>query len=192
MPSKTAKSLADNLQIAKDMLVLEDEIEKVAKAIVQCFRRGGKLIFFGNGGSAADAMHIAAEYVNKFSKQRQSLPAFALSTNFAIITAIANDFDYRYIFKRQLESLANPNDLVVCLSTSGESKNAVEAMRHCREKNIQTIAFTGNTDNSVAKLSHICFPIPSADTPRIQETYLLINHIICELVDEELIREGVI
>lgn len=188
----TSKGLQDNLQIANDLLALEQEIEKIAHAIVECFRNGGKLIFFGNGGSAADAMHLAAEYVNKFSKQRQSLPALALSTNFAVITAIANDFDYRYIFKRQLESLAQPNDLVICLSTSGESKNAVEAMKHCREKNIRTVAFTGNTGNSVAKLAHFYFPIPSADTPRIQETYLLINHILCELVDEELIRQGII
>lgn len=183
------KCLKDNASLAQDLFNYQGQIEQVASEVLGCFKRGGKIIFLGNGGSAADATHMAAEYVSKFSKVRKSLPALSLSSNLSILTSIANDFDFLHIFRRQLESLANENDLVICFSTSGESKNVIEAIKHCREKGIKTISFTKNSQNSVANLSHICFLVPSTNTARIQETYILVNHIICELVDADFERE---
>lgn len=180
------KSLQDNIAIAQELLKYNGHIEQVAKEVLATFKRGGKIIFLGNGGSAADAAHIAAEYVGKFSRIRKSLPALSLTTNLSVLTSIANDFDFHDIFARQLESLANENDLVVCFTTSGESKNVIKALEYARERSIKTISFTKIQDNTAAKLSTICFRIPANETARIQETYLLINHIVCELVDADL------
>lgn len=189
MKSIINNCLEENIKIAQELIDDQDQIEQIANEVLSCLKRGGKIIFLGNGGSAADATHMAAEFVSKFSKVRRSLPALALTTNLSVITSIANDFSYEDIFSRQLESMASENDLVICFSTSGESKNVIKAIEHCGERGIKTISFTKNGDNTAARLSHISFKVPSSHTARIQETYILINHIICELVDDKITQE---
>lgn len=184
MKTLIEKSLQDHLRLAQQLLPRTEEIQKIAQAFINCLAAGGKLIFLGNGGSAADAAHMAAEYVNKFSKDRKSLPALALTTDLSVLTSIANDFEFSRIFSRQLEALAAKNDLVICFSTSGESKNVLQALEFCRQKQIRTVGFTGNSENSLVKLADLSFAAATNDTARIQETYILINHIICQLVDE--------
>lgn len=188
MIKKVRSCISDHIKIVDKLIFLDKEVVAVSNKILACFRNEGKLIFLGNGGSAVDAMHLAAEYVARFYKVRKSLPAVALSSNVAIITAIANDSDYKYVFSRQLESLANKKDIIIALTTSGESKNVVEALKYCRKNNIKTISFTGDTDNTVSKFSDLSVKIPSKITCRIQEAYLLLNHIICELVEDEIVK----
>lgn len=184
MSNLIEKTLKENLRIGGKLLKLEPQIRQIAREIVNCLKKGNKLFFLGNGGSAADAIHMSGEYVGKFSKIRRGLPAIALSANITAITAIANDWDYAYVFWRQLKSLANKNDLVISFSTSGESKNIIAAIKYCKKQGIKTISFTASQKNTVADLSDICIQCPSRVTARVQESYILINHIICELVDE--------
>ena len=176
--------LDEHLELAKNLHTLEEQIETVASVVVECLKRDNKLIFLGNGGSAVDAMHMAGEYVSKFSKNRKGLPALALPSNIAVITSIANDWNYEYVFARQLESLANSHDIVISFSTSGESKNVINAIEFSQNNDIMTVSFTGSRPNTVARLSQYAIQIPSTETARIQETYILINHIICEIVDD--------
>lgn len=182
------KCLKDNSDLAAKLISMENEILSVSKRILSCFERGGKLIFLGNGGSAVDSMHIVAEYVSRFYKMRKSLPAISLASNMAVVTAISNDYDFKDIFVRQLESSASVNDLVFSLTTSGESKNIIAAINYCKTNAIETVSFTGSSDNTVARISDYCIKIPSLFTPRIQESYMLFNHIMCEVVENEVIN----
>lgn len=186
MKAKIESLLREHLELAQKIQAYADQIELVAKEIQDCFHRGNKIIFLGNGGSAADALHLTAEYVSKFLRQRKSLPALALTANIAEVTSIANDWNFEYVFARQLESLANNGDIVICLSTSGESRNVIAAAQYCRDRGTKTISFTGNKKNTVAAVSDIAVLLPSANTAKIQEAYLLLNHIICEVVEESL------
>lgn len=181
-------SLQECLNVTNKMASLDGAVELVAEKIVQRLTDGGKILILGNGGSAADAMHIAGEYVNKLSKIRKGLPALALSSDTAVITAIGNDSDFSQIFSRQLEALATPKDLVIVLSTSGESKNIIAALEYCRVNNIRTVSFTANTINTVARLADYSIKIPSQSTPRIQEAYMLLNHIICTVVEQSFTK----
>lgn len=186
MKATYLKRLQESGEVLNKLFSLEKKIIALTEKIVSTFACGGKLIFMGNGGSASDSMHIAAEYINKFFKMRKSLPAHSLSSDVSVITSIANDFEYKYIFRRQLESMAGKHDVVVALSTSGESANIIHALEFCKASKIFSVSFTRGKENSVSKLSDLPINIPSEDTPRIQEAYLLINHIVCELVDMAL------
>ena len=177
--------LEENYELATILKTKVSEIESIAQHIIECFNKGRKLLFLGNGGSAVDAMHMAAEYTSRFCKERKSLPAIDLPSSIAAMTSIANDWDYEYVFARQLESLAQSGDIVVSFSTSGESKNVIRAIAHCKSNSIKTISFTGFHDNTVARSSDIVFQVPSTVTARIQESYILVNHIICEIVDAQ-------
>jgi len=190
MISTIKECLQDNADLALKLKSLEQNLVCAADQVIECFERGGKLIFIGNGGSAADAMHITTEYVSRFYQTRKSLPAVSLTANIAIITAIANDYSFEDVFSRQLESAADINDLVVALSTSGESKNIIKALQYCDQKQIKTLSFTGDSDNSVARLSGYCIKVPSRLTPRVQEGYLLFNHIICQVVEDYIMNKS--
>jgi D-sedoheptulose 7-phosphate isomerase len=172
-------ALAANLSLAQELIKRAEEIKNLAAKFSACLKAGGKLIFFGNGGSAADAMHIAAEYSSK------GLAAFTLSENISAVTAIGNDASYDSIFSMQIKALTSKNDLAIALSTSGESKNIITAIEQCKKSGIATAAFTGSQKNSLAKAADVCFEIPSNDTARIQEAYLLVNHIIYSLIKNE-------
>jgi len=161
-------------------------IEKAAQAIIAAFRNNRKLLVTGNGGSAADAQHIAAEFVNRFSFDRPGLPCIALTTDTSVLTSVGNDSGFDEIFARQVEALGNAGDLLIGISTSGTSHNIINALHACRKKEIITIGLTGIYGGLMRDLCDICIKVPSGETPRVQEAHILIGHIICSLVEEEL------
>lgn len=162
------------------------DVVRVAELLTASLRGGGKVIFCGNGGSAADATHLAAELVGKFQLDRAPLPALSLSDNASSLTAIGNDYDYAEVFARQLRGLARRGDVLVALSTSGTSANVVAAVRAASELDVRTVGFTGAGGGELASLCEVCVRIPSDSTARIQEGYMLLCHTACELVERAL------
>lgn len=166
------------------------EIERIVGLIVTAYKTGGKVVLFGNGGSAADAQHIAGELVGRFKLERQALPAIALTTNTSILTAVANDNGYETVFSRQVEALVTEKDVAIGISTSGNSPNVIEAIKAAKMKNAKTIGMTGESGGRLAEVADLVLAVPSDDTPRIQEAHITIGHIICELVERELSSTG--
>ena len=166
------------------------QIAAIAEVILRSLKGGGKGILFGNGGSAADAQHIAAELVGRFRKERKAIPAIALSTNTSVVTAIGNDYGFERIFARQMEAMANPADVALGISTSGNADNVIKAIGVAREKGISTIALTGGDGGKLAQLADISFIVPSEETPRIQEAHITIGHLICQIVEEQVDEES--
>ncbi len=171
-----------------DSMELSDRVAAVARRYVETFRRGGRLYFCGNGGSAADAQHIATEYVVRYSASRAPLAAIALTTDSSVLTAAANDLTFEQVFARQVEALCRPEDLLVLHSTSGESPNLLAAARAAREREVGTVAFLGRGGGALAGLVDEAVVVPSDDTGRIQVIHLALEHLIVELVEEELAR----
>lgn len=163
-------------------------IEKAAGTIVRSLKAGGKLLVFGNGGSAADSQHIAAELVGRFRKERKALAAIALTVNTSAITAIANDYGYDVTFSRQIEALGKPEDIALGISTSGNSKNVIEAIKKAKAIGMKTISLTGCGGGKLKAECDISITIDSKETPRVQESHILIGHILCELIEEEFIK----
>jgi len=173
----------------KDALLAEEYVAplvRVAEAIVSAYRRGGKVLLFGNGGSAADAQHIAAELVGRYLYDRPALPALALHANTSALTAIANDYGYARAFARQVEAEARPGDVAIGISTSGNSENVIEGLRAARGQGALTVALTGAGGGRLKGLVDFLLAVPSTDTPRIQEAHILTGHVLCELVEQEL------
>jgi D-sedoheptulose 7-phosphate isomerase len=161
-------------------------VEKSIHAIISAFSNNNKLLLAGNGGSAADSQHIAAEFVNRFNFDRPGLPAIALTTDTSVLTSIGNDYGYENIFARQIGALGKAGDVFIGISTSGNSQNLIKAFKACREEKIITIGFTGSSGGLMRDLCDICIQVPSEETPRIQEGHILIGHIICSVVEAEL------
>jgi len=164
-------------------------VAKVSEVLVNALKQGNKALLFGNGGSAADAQHIAAELVGRFAFDRPALPALALSVNSSCVTAIGNDYGFDRVFSRQLEALARPGDVAIGISTSGNSSNVLNAMSTARKMSLHTIALTGSTGGNLRGSVDHCICVPSNETPRIQECHILIGHIIAELVEREIFHE---
>lgn len=177
------QSIETKLQLLKNENLLKN-IEEAVTKISSCFKAGRKVYFCGNGGSAADAQHLAAEFSGRFYKERSALPAEALHCNTSYITAVANDYGYDMVYARLIEGIGNPGDVMIGLSTSGNSINIIKAFEVARKKGITTIGLSGMNGGKMANASDILIPIPSTDTPRIQESHILIGHIICQLVEE--------
>ena len=180
--------LADHLAVVERLRAQQSFIEDLAKRIIGCLDAGGKVLIFGNGGSAADAQHIAAEFVVRFRRNRRALPAIALTTDTSILTAGANDFGFDTVFARQVEALASLDDIVIGISTSGNSANVLHGLRAAKEKRCVTVAFTGEKDSECSRVADITFRPPSSVTARVQECHMLAAHIICELVEEHLLH----
>ncbi len=166
------------------------QIRQMAEKLLTTFRKGGKLLLAGNGGSAADAQHIAAEFVGRYGLDRPALPAIALTTDTSILTAVANDLGYENVFARQLESLGKRGDLFLAISTSGNSENLLRALKLCAEKGIGRIGLTGADGGQMAPLCDICLRVPAKETPRIQESHILVGHILCSLIELALYGDG--
>lgn len=164
-------------------------IAKVSEAMVDSLRQGNKVVLFGNGGSAADAQHIAAELVGRFAFDRPALPALAFSVNSSCVTAIGNDYGFDKVFSRQVEALARPGDVAVGITTSGNSPNVINGILAARKLGLRTIGLTGAGGGSLANNAEFCICVPSKETPRIQECHILIGHIISELVEREIFHE---
>jgi D-sedoheptulose 7-phosphate isomerase len=184
--TKCIKVTVDNLnRLSLDGMMMKCICES-ANLIVKSLRSGNKLLICGNGGSAADAQHVAGEFVCRFYKDREPLPAIALTTDTSVLTSIANDYSYDNVFSRQVRALGKSGDVLLGISTSGSSKNVLDAFIIARERGIKTILLTGNVEKQIAQQSDVVIKAPSTDTPRIQELHLVIEHIICEIVEKEL------
>jgi D-sedoheptulose 7-phosphate isomerase len=164
-----------------------DKLSEAFEEVVRALRRGGKLMIIGNGGSAADAQHLAAEFVNRYRADRPALPAIALTTDTSALTAIGNDSDFRFVFSRQIEALGKPEDLLLAITTSGNSDNVVAAIQKAKEMGIRTLAFTGGSGGRARELADCTLCVSASDqTPRIQETLLIVEHLLCEWTEEAL------
>lgn len=179
------ESIRVKKKIVNDPSLLS-QINEISSVIVEAYRRKKKVILFGNGGSAADAQHIAGELVNRLHLEREALAAIALTTDSSVLTSIANDYDYSRIFARQVEALAKEGDVVIGISTSGNSSNVIEAVKTAKEKGSKTVGFTGSKGGKLAELVDFVISVPSDVAPRIQEVHITILHIICHLVEREL------
>ena len=164
------------------------DISKSIKMLQECLGANRKIILFGNGGSAADAQHIAAEFIGRFNKERPSIPAIALTTDSSIITSIGNDYSFDSIFSRQCEGLVNDGDVVIAISTSGNSKNVLEGIKVAKKKNAKIIGLLGNGGGIIAPSTDIPIIVNSSSTPRIQEGHRLISHIICEVIEKNVVE----
>lgn len=162
------------------------KIEEASKLIISTYKSGKKVLLAGNGGSAADAQHIAAELVSKFKKDRPALNAIALTTNTSILTAVGNDYNHDYIFARQVEAYGAENDIYIAISTSGNSKNIIKSIKQAKSQGLKVIGFTGMEKSEMDTLCDLAIKIPSNETPIIQESHIMVGHIISELVEEEL------
>ena len=186
---KIQELLAESARVKEELCKRDPElgkIEKVSSAIVKALRKGRKVVLFGNGGSAADAQHIACELAGKFKKERRGLSALALTTNTSSLTAIANDFGYSEVFSRQVEGIVNRGDVVIGISTSGESVNVLKGLEAAKRKGALAVGLTGAGGGKLANAAEICIRVPSTDVARIQEAHITIGHIICQLVEEAL------
>lgn len=163
-----------------------DTIAQVGAALVEAMRKGKTLYLFGNGGSAGDAQHIAAELVGRFTKERRALPAVALTTNTSALTALGNDYEYAIVFSRQLEAFGKPGDIVIGISTSGNSSNVVQGLATAKTLGMMTIGLTGEGGGKTKAAADHCICVPSRDTARIQESHILIGHVLCEIIECEL------
>ncbi|MDI1471371.1 MAG: D-sedoheptulose 7-phosphate isomerase [Thermodesulfovibrio sp.] len=161
-------------------------IREVAEIIAKTLNEGGKILIFGNGGSATDASHIAAEFVNRFKRERPGLPAIALNTDMAVITAIANDYDYSEIFSKQIKAFGQQGDIAIGISTSGSSRNVIKGIETAKKRGLKTIAFTSIKGEKLISKVDYAFAVSSEETPRIQETHITLGHILCELVEDIL------
>jgi D-sedoheptulose 7-phosphate isomerase len=157
-----------------------------ANALISAYRSGHKALFFGNGGSSTDAQHLAAEFLGQYLRERSPMPAVALADNTAAVTAIANDYGYENVFSRQLQALAVPGDVAVGISTSGNSKNVIEALRSARKLGLYTIGMTGASGGQMRDLVDTLIAVPSDETPRIQECHILVGHALCDVVEHAM------
>lgn len=182
-------AVEESLAAKTRLLEQVDAIARMAALFIETIRKGGTIFLFGNGGSAADAQHIAAELIGRMTVNRQSIPAIALTVNTSNLTAIGNDFGYEQIFSRQLEGLLKKNDLAVAISTSGNSPNVLEGAKAARQKGCAAIGFTGENGGKLESLVDCCFKAPASKTWRIQEIHILVGHTICEIVDRAFAGE---
>ena len=190
--NKIKDLFADSIRV-KEQFILQyaSLIEEVSELIISSFRNGNKLLLMGNGGSSSDASHIAGEFVNRFQKDRPPLPAIALNTDMAVITSIGNDYGFNLVFSRQVEALAKEGDIVIAISTSGNSPNVIAAVETAKKMGITTIGLTGGNGGSLATLVDYAFVVPSKATPRIQEVHITLGHVICQVVEDALFGEPI-
>ena len=182
----TAQLAAHREVIVRVERELPPLIAEMVTLLVGTFKRGGKLLVMGNGGSAADAQHFVAEIVGRFKIERRGLPAIALSTDTSILTAIGNDYGFEKVFRRQIEALAAPGDMVVGISTSGNSPNVLQALELAREKGCRTVGLLGKDGGSIKDLCDLALIVPTGDTPRVQEGHITIIHIVCDLLEKTM------
>jgi len=188
MQEKVKNIITESIAVKNKVLAdktLIKTVEEIVTVIVDAFKNNNRIYFCGNGGSAADAQHLAAEFSGRFYTDRDALPAEALHCNTSYMTAVANDYSYDVIYSRLIKGIANKGDVLIGLSTSGNSKNIIKAFETAKEKGVITIALTGETGGQMKSLSDYLLNVPSKDTPRIQESHILLGHIICQLVEEK-------
>lgn len=176
-------AIVEHIELARKIQDQQPVLGAIAAAMAEAIRSGGKVLWCGNGGSAADSQHLAAELVGRFRRERRGLASLALTTNTSILTAVGNDYGFEHVFSRQVESLANPGDVLVGVSTSGNSQNVVNALQAARSRRIISVAFTGAGGGQMGKIAEFLFEVPSVDTARIQEMHILAGHMICDWIE---------
>ncbi len=185
MKQKIIRLLKESIKVKEDLLETQlGEIEKLASSMLETIKSGHKILLFGNGGSASDSIHIAAELVGRFRKERKPLPAIALTANISMLTALGNDYGFEHIFERQIEALGVKGDMAIGISTSGNSKNVISGILKASNMGIKTAVLTGQGIGGLSKLAGICIKVPSTNTARIQEAHIAIGHIVCELIED--------
>jgi len=190
MREKIKDILLESIQVKEEILRNQiDQIAQIAQLMIDCLKKDGKVIVFGNGGSASDSQHIAAELVGRFKKDRSALAGIALTTNTSILTSLANDYGYDVVFSRQVEALGKKNDVVLGISTSGKAKNVALGIKQAKKMGIKTVALSGGDGGDIVKLADVSLVVPSKITARIQEAHITIAHIICEMIEQELCQE---
>jgi D-sedoheptulose 7-phosphate isomerase len=177
------RAIADHLEVIRQLEGQQGLLESIAVAMTATLQAGGKILWCGNGGSAGDAQHLAAELVGRFRRERKGLASIALTTDTSILTAVANDYGYEAVFSRQVEALGNAGDLLVGITTSGNSHNVIAAMEAAREQGMVTMAFTGEGGGRVAGLADYLFAVPTRDTARVQEAHILAGHMLCDWIE---------
>ncbi|MDP8259258.1 MAG: D-sedoheptulose 7-phosphate isomerase [Candidatus Aadella gelida] len=183
------KFAEESVKIKEKFFADNDNIEaikKAASAIIESYGKGGKVLVFGNGGSAADSQHFAAELMVRFEKERRALPAVALTTDTSIITASGNDYEFKKIFSRQVEALAAENDIVVAISTSGNSENVIEGVLAAKKKGVPVVALTGHEGGTLATEADVTINVKAENTARIQEVHIAVIHILCKIIEDSL------
>jgi len=179
--------LLESIQVKEEILRNQiDAIYEIAHLMIDCLKKDGKVIVFGNGGSASDSQHIAAELVGRFKKDRSALAGIALTTNTSVLTSLANDYGFDVVFARQIEALGKKNDVVLGISTSGKAKNVALGIKQAKKMGIKTVALSGGDGGDIVKLADVSLLVPSKVTARIQEAHITIAHIICEMIEQEL------
>ncbi len=187
MKKRIQSLLEDSIAVKKEVLQkYSDLIAKIAQIMVDCYRNNKKVVLFGNGGSAADAQHIACELVGRFKKERRPFPAIALTTDTSILTALANDYGFDFVFARQVDALVEKKDVVIAITTSGNSLNVIKGVESAIKKGARVIVLTGTDGGKIKDMVEDVLIVPSSDTPTIQEAHITIGHILCRLVEEEL------
>ena len=179
----------ESIETISESKKISEDIQKAIDVITNCYRKGNKIVIFGNGGSAADAQHLAAEFVGRFKLERQSLPAIAFTTDTSIITSLGNDYGFESVFARQCESMVQKGDVVIAISTSGRSQNVLNGIKSAKNKGALIIGLTGDSGTSLQKMVDVLLVVPSKSIPRIQESHRIIIHIICEFVEENFKRK---
>lgn len=187
MRDRIKEILLESIQIKEELLQNNiGQIKEIADLIIDCLKKNGKVILFGNGGSASDSQHIAAELIGRFKKDRNALPAIALTVNTSVITSLANDYGYEVIFSKQIEALGEKDDVAIGISTSGKAKNVANGIKQAKKMGLKTVALTGGDGGELAKLADTSLLVPSSVTARIQEAHITIGHILCELIEQAL------
>ena len=188
MRNEILNEIKESIKVKENIInstKLLDDIKNLAEEIIKTLKNNGKIIFFGNGGSFADAQHLTAEFISKLRVDRNAIPALALGTNSSNLTAIANDYGYEKVFIRELQALANPNDLLIPISTSGNSKNIISAIEYANSKSLNTIGLTGENGGNMSKICKV-IKVPSRVTEKIQESHIMIGHIVCHICENTL------
>ncbi|MDT8271865.1 MAG: D-sedoheptulose 7-phosphate isomerase [Desulfomonilia bacterium] len=185
MQERIHSIIEESLELHRTLHKLTPEIVAAAQVLLESLRRGNKIMFVGNGGSAADAQHLAAELVNRFRLEREPLAGLALTTDSSVLTSISNDYSFDMVFEKQVKALGKPGDTLVGISTSGNSPNIIRAFRSARDMGISTIAMTGNS-GELAEIADVVLAVPSGATARIQEQHILIGHILCEIIEQSI------
>lgn len=187
MRDRIKEIFLESIQVKEELLHTSiSQIIEITNLIIDCLKKNGKVILFGNGGSASDSQHIAAELVGRFKKDRTALAAVALTTNTSVLTSLANDYGYEVVFSKQIEALGQKNDIIIGISTSGKAKNVASGIRQAKKMGLKTVALTGGDGGELAKLADVSLVVPSSVTARIQEAHITVGHIICELVEQAL------
>ena len=188
MRDKIKDILLESIRIKEELLRSNiGQIIEITEMMIDSLKKGGKVILFGNGGSASDSEHIAAELVGRFKKDRRALPAIALTTNTSVLTSLANDYGYEVVFAKQIEAFGGKNDVAVGISTSGKAKNVICGIKQAKKMGIKTVVLTGGDGGELGKSADITLVVPSSITARIQEAHITIGHVICELVEESFL-----